>query len=43
MTSLAEELLREDAAALQAEARQAVVESFVALFGYELVEPVRAR
>jgi lipoate-protein ligase B len=43
MTSLAEELLREDHAALQAEASQAVIESFVELFGYELVEPARAR
>jgi lipoyl(octanoyl) transferase len=42
MTSLAEELLREDAEALRAEARQAVVESFLELFGYELVAPARA-
>jgi lipoyl(octanoyl) transferase len=43
MTSLAEELLREDEAALEAEARRAVVESFVELFGYELVEPAKVR
>jgi lipoyl(octanoyl) transferase len=41
MTSLAEELLREDHAALEAEARQAVVGAFLELFGYELVEPAR--
>jgi lipoyl(octanoyl) transferase len=42
MTSLAEELLREDHAALEAEARQALVGAFLELFGYELVEPARA-
>jgi lipoyl(octanoyl) transferase len=42
MTSLAEELLRDDHAALGAEARRAVVEAFVALFEYELAEPARA-
>ena len=41
MTSLAEELLREDHAALQVEARHAVIEAFVELFGYELVEAAR--
>ena len=42
MTSLAEELLRDDHAALGAEARRAVVEAFVELFEYEPAEPVRA-
>jgi len=41
MTSLAEELLREDHAALETETRRAVVETFAELFGYELVEPAR--
>jgi lipoyl(octanoyl) transferase len=41
MTSLAEELLREDHAALEAEARRAVVGAFLELFGYDLVEPAR--
>jgi lipoyl(octanoyl) transferase len=42
MTSLAEELLREDHAALRGEARQAVVEAFAETFGYEVVVPVPA-
>jgi lipoyl(octanoyl) transferase len=42
MTSVAEELLREDHAALEAEARRAVVGAFLELFGYELIEPARA-
>jgi lipoyl(octanoyl) transferase len=42
MTSLAEELLRDDHAALGAEARRSVVEAFVELFEYEPAEPVRA-
>ncbi|HKU62987.1 MAG TPA: lipoyl(octanoyl) transferase LipB [Gemmatimonadales bacterium] len=43
MTSLAEELLRDDRAALEQEARQAVVEAFAELFGYEIVVPAPAR
>jgi len=39
MTSLAEELLREDHPALEREARQAVMEAFAEVFGYELVVP----
>ena len=39
MTSLAEELLREDHPALEREARQAVMEAFAEAFGYELVVP----
>lgn len=39
MTSVAEELLRRDREALSAEARQAVVEAFLELFEYRLVEP----
>ena len=42
MTSVAEELLREDHAALEAEARQAVVGAVLELFGYELIQPARA-
>jgi lipoyl(octanoyl) transferase len=42
MTSLAEELLREDHAALEGEARQAVIEAFAELFGYEIVVPAPA-
>ena len=42
MTSLAEELLREDHPALEQEARQAVIEAFVGLFGYQLVVPAPA-
>ncbi len=40
MTSLAEELLREDRTALEREARQAVTEAFAELFGYEVVAPL---
>jgi lipoyl(octanoyl) transferase len=39
MTSLAEELLREDRQALEHEARQAVMEAFAEVFGYEIVVP----
>ncbi|MFL5516487.1 MAG: lipoyl(octanoyl) transferase LipB [Gemmatimonadales bacterium] len=40
MTSLAEELLREDRTALEREARQAVTEAFAELFGYQVVAPL---
>jgi lipoyl(octanoyl) transferase len=40
MTSLAEELLRDDHPALQREARQAVTEAFAELFGYQVVIPL---
>ena len=40
MTSLAEELLRDDQPALEREARQAVIEAFAEVFGYQLVVPV---
>jgi lipoyl(octanoyl) transferase len=39
MTSLAEELLRADTETLEAETRQAVVDSFLARFEYRLIEP----
>ena len=39
MTSLAEELLRDDHPALEREARQAVTEAFAEAFGYQLVVP----
>ena len=39
MTSLAEELLRTDTKTLEAETRQAVVDSFLARFEYRLIEP----
>jgi lipoate-protein ligase B len=42
MTSLAEELLREDREALEREARQAVIEAFAEVFGYEIVVPAPA-
>jgi lipoyl(octanoyl) transferase len=42
MTSLAEELLRDDHPALEREARQAVMEAFAEVFGYELVVPAPA-
>ena len=42
MTSLAEELLRDDHSALEREARQAVIEAFAELFGYEIVVPTPA-
>jgi lipoyl(octanoyl) transferase len=42
MTSLAEELLREDREALEGEARQAVIEAFAEHFGYEIVVPAPA-
>jgi lipoyl(octanoyl) transferase len=41
ITSLAEELLRDDHPALQREARQAVIEAFAEVFGYQLVVPTR--
>jgi lipoyl(octanoyl) transferase len=41
MTSLAEELLRKDYAALQEEARQSIIETFVELFDYDLVEATK--
>jgi lipoyl(octanoyl) transferase len=40
MTSLAEELLRDDHPALEREARQAVTEAFAELFGYQVVVPL---
>lgn len=40
MTSVAEELLRTDREALTAEVRHAVVEAFLDVFGYRVVEPV---
>jgi lipoyl(octanoyl) transferase len=40
MTSLAEELLRDDHPVLEREARQAVTEAFAELFGYQVVVPV---
>jgi lipoyl(octanoyl) transferase len=40
MTSLAEELLREDRTALEREARQAVTDAFAELFGYQVVAPL---
>jgi lipoate-protein ligase B len=42
MTSMAEELLRSDAETLEAETRQAVVDSFLARFEYRLIEPAEA-
>jgi lipoyl(octanoyl) transferase len=43
MTSLAEELLRDDHPVLEREARQAVTEAFAELFGYQVVVPVPTR
>jgi len=40
MTSLAEELLRDDHPALEREARQAVTDAFAELFGYQVVVPL---
>jgi lipoyl(octanoyl) transferase len=40
MTSLAEELLRDDHPTLEREARQAVTQAFAELFGYEVVVPL---
>jgi lipoyl(octanoyl) transferase len=40
MTSVAEELLRQDREALTSEVREAVVEAFVEVFGYRLVQTV---
>jgi lipoate-protein ligase B len=40
MTSLAEELLRDDHPVLEREARQAVTEAFAELFGYQVAVPV---
>jgi lipoate-protein ligase B len=42
MTSLAEELLRDDHPALEREARQAVTDAFAEQFGYEVVVPLPA-
>lgn len=42
MTSLAEELLRDDHPALDREARRGVMEAFAEVFGYEVVAPAPA-